>query len=78
MAGPVWKFDAEREGVCDNCLRRRKGMYVEGEVAENELDPVRLVCPDCIARYKRLVISGEARGHARGPAYAHTRRRLQS
>jgi hypothetical protein len=74
MAGPVWRFDAEREAVCDNCLRRRRGMFIEGDVAENELEPVRLVCSDCIARYKRLVISGEATGHARGPAYAHTRR----
>ena len=74
MAGPVWKFEAEREGVCDNCLRRRRGMFVEGRITGNELEPVRLVCTDCIARYKGFVISGEAAGHAPGPAYAHNRR----
>jgi hypothetical protein len=70
MAGPVWRFDAEREGICDSCLRPFKGMFVEGEVADNVLEPVRLVCSDCISRMKGLVVSGEAGGHARSPAYA--------
>ncbi len=73
MAGPVWRFEREREGVCDNCLRRMKGMFVEGQIADNELQPVRMLCPDCIGRYTRLVISGERPGHAPGPAYAHNR-----
>jgi hypothetical protein len=70
MAGPVWRFAAEREGTCDSCLRTIKGMFIEGEVAENELEPVRLVCPECISRMKGLVVSGEVGGHARSPAYA--------
>ncbi len=73
MAGPVWRFEPQREGVCDNCLRRRQGLFVEGRIATNELEPVRLVCPDCIARFSRFVISGETPGHAPGPAYAHNR-----
>lgn len=75
MAGPVWRFDPEREGVCDACLRRCKGMYVEGEVADNELRPVRAVCPACMAGENGLVISGEAGSRATAPAYAHNRTR---
>jgi hypothetical protein len=73
MAGPVWRFDAEREGICDSCLRRRKAFFVEGDVADNRLEPVRLVCADCISRFKGLVISGEIGRRATGPAYAHNR-----
>ncbi|HVN32462.1 MAG TPA: hypothetical protein VMT45_10800, partial [Thermoanaerobaculaceae bacterium] len=67
MAGPVWRFDPERKGICDRCLRRSTGMFVEGEVAENTLEPMRLICPDCISRTNGLVVSGEAGGHARSP-----------
>jgi hypothetical protein len=45
-------------------------MFVEGEVADNTLEPVRFVCSDCISRMKGLVVSGEVGGHARSPAYA--------
>jgi hypothetical protein len=71
MAGPVWRFDPEREGICDSCLRRSKGMFVEGEIAANALELVRQVCPACISTMNELVVSGEAGGHARSPAYAH-------
>ena len=73
MAGPVWQFDAERAGICDSCLRRCTGMFVEGEVADNALEPVRLICPDCISRMGRLVVSGEIGSQAKAPAYAHDR-----
>jgi hypothetical protein len=70
MAGPVWRFDPVREAICDSCLRRVTGIFVEGEVSDNTLEPVRLVCSDCISRMKGLVVSGEVGGHARSPAYA--------
>jgi hypothetical protein len=72
MAGPVWGFDATREAVCDSCLRACTGVYVEGEIADNELSPVRAVCPDCMARTNEFVVSGEAGGRAAAPAYAHS------
>ncbi len=72
MAGPVWRFDATREAVCDSCLRACTGLYVEGEIADNELSPVRVVCPDCMARTNRLVVSGEVGGRVPAPAYAHS------
>jgi hypothetical protein len=73
MAGPVWQFDAKREGICDSCLRRCTGMFVEGEVADNQLEAVRVVCPDCISSVKELIVSGEIGGEAKAPAYAHDR-----
>ncbi len=71
MAGPVWRFDENRDAICDSCLRECKGMYVEGDVSDNELTPVRAVCPECLATMNRLVVSGETGGRAKAPAYAH-------
>ncbi len=71
MAGPVWRFDEGREAICDVCLRECVGVYVEGEVADNELEPVRAVCPECLASMNRLVVAGETGGRATAPAYAH-------
>jgi len=47
------------------------GMFVEGEVADNTLEAVRIVCPDCISRTNELAVSGEINGRAKAPAYAH-------
>ena len=77
MAGPVWRFDETREGICDSCLRRRTGMFIEGEVAANELRPVRVVCRECISGLGEWVISGEVDGRVPGPAYAHNNRPLE-
>jgi hypothetical protein len=71
MAGPVWRFDENKDTICDICLRECKGVYVEGDVADNELTPVRAVCPDCMARSDRLVVAGETNERAKAPAYAH-------
>ena len=71
MAGPVWRFASDREGVCDSCLRRCRGMYVEGEVVDNELRGVRMICRSCAAAVGGLTVSGEDTGHAVAPAYAH-------
>ena len=71
MAGPVWRFEKDREGVCDSCLRRSRGMYAEGEVTDNELRPVRLICRSCAEDAAGLAVSGEAGNHAVAPAYAH-------
>ncbi|HVN76457.1 MAG TPA: hypothetical protein VMT19_09080 [Thermoanaerobaculaceae bacterium] len=71
MAGPVWRFQGEMEGTCDACLRRCRGMYVEGEVARNELRTVRALCPACAVNVAGLVVSGEDEGRAKAPAYAH-------
>ena len=72
MAGPVWRFDETKEATCDACLRRCRGTYVEGEVCDNELAPVRAVCPDCMARAAGMVVSGEGGARAQSPAYGHT------
>ncbi len=71
MAGPVWRFVSDREGICDSCLRRSRGVYVEGEVADNELRPVRLLCRDCAEDPGGLAVSGERGERAVAPAYAH-------
>ena len=71
MAGPVWRFMTEKEGVCDSCLRRSLEMYVEGEVADNELRAVRALCRNCAENAKGLAISGETGARAVAPAYAH-------
>ncbi|MBZ5588149.1 MAG: hypothetical protein LAO05_06260 [Acidobacteriia bacterium] len=71
MAGPVWRFVTDKEGVCDSCLRRSRGMYVEGEVTDNELRAVRALCRTCAEDVKGLVVSGETAGRAVAPAYAH-------
>jgi hypothetical protein len=71
MAGPVWRFDENKDTTCDVCLRTCRGLYVEGEVADNELAPVRAVCADCLQATNRLVVSGETGGRAKAPAYAH-------
>ncbi len=77
MAGPVWRFDETKEAICNSCLRRRKGMFVEGEVEDNDLHPVRLVCRECSARTAGLVVSGELDGRVPGPAYAHNNQPLE-
>ncbi len=71
MAGPIWRYVSDLEGTCDACLRKCRGMYVEGEVADNELRAVRAVCPACAANAGGLTVSGEAGGRATAPAYAH-------
>ena len=71
MAGPVWKFDESAKGVCEFCLRPSEGMFVEGEITDDSLVPIRQVCRDCFARFTRLVVRGEIGGHAAAPAYAH-------
>jgi hypothetical protein len=71
MAGPVWRYDEDRDAICDVCLRATRGVYVEGEVADNSLAPVRSVCPECLATTNRLVVSGEVGDRAKAPAYAH-------
>jgi hypothetical protein len=52
-------------------------MYVEGEVADNALQPVRLVCRECISGLGEWVISGEVDGRVPGPAYAHNNQPLE-
>ena len=71
MAGPVWKFSENAKGVCDYCLRPNEGMFLEGEIADDSLAPIRQVCGDCFQRFTRLVVRGEVGGHAVAPAYAH-------
>jgi len=47
------------------------GMFVEGEVFDNALAPVRRICRDCFRRDAALVVEGELDGRVPGPAYAH-------
>jgi len=75
MAGPVWKYDENAKGVCDSCLRLSQGMFVEGEIADDSLVPIRRVCRDCFERFTNLVVCGETGGHAVAPAYAHNAER---
>lgn len=70
MSGPVWRFESSETGVCDLCLKVATGLYVEGEVADNELCAARRICPSCLRASGPLVISGEAGRRRSGPAYA--------
>lgn len=70
MSGPVWRFEGSEAGVCDVCFRDTTGVFVEGEVVGNQLQPTRRVCPPCLQAAGDLVISGEAGTRRPGPAYA--------
>lgn len=70
MSGPVWRFEPAAEGLCDVCLREAVGLFVEGEVKDNELRTARRVCPSCLHGAGPLVINGEAGTRQTGPAYA--------
>jgi len=71
MAGPVWRFEGERETTCDICFRKSTGAFVEGEVAANQLRPARVVCPACFRSGAALVVRGEAGRQVGAPGYAH-------
>lgn len=70
MSGPVWRFEPEQQGACDVCRRPGGGMYVEGEVVDNVLEPARLVCAPCFDRWRPYVVAGEVGQREPGPAYA--------
>jgi hypothetical protein len=70
VSGPVWQFESNLEATCDECRRRREGMFVEGEVVDNVLLPGRQVCSDCFTRWQPYVVAGEVGRRAPGPAYA--------
>ncbi len=71
MSGPVWRFEKERHGVCLVCLQESQGLFVEGEVVDNEFQPCRTVCPDCYQRDSWGVVRGERGARPGAPAYAH-------
>ncbi|MEW6337949.1 MAG: hypothetical protein ACOY3Y_05295 [Acidobacteriota bacterium] len=70
MSGPVWRFEERREAQCDVCLRQVTGVYVEGEIGANRLDPHRALCPACFAGGASMVVSGHRGDRVPGPAYA--------
>lgn len=70
MSGPVWRFEKDVTGTCDQCLRPTVGVYLEGEVADNGLSSHRLVCPECMKRWNPLVVGGELGRKSHSPAYA--------
>jgi hypothetical protein len=69
MSGPVWRFEAGATGRCESCLRDVKGLFVEGQVSDNAMTPVRRLCTECFAHGDRLVVNGEAGQHVPSPAY---------
>jgi hypothetical protein len=69
----VWRFERERCGACELCLRVTTGFFVEGEVVDNALTAPRLVCAECYRRFAGLVVGDELGDRAQAPAYAHTR-----
>jgi len=71
MGGPVWRFDRTASGTCTVCGQEAKGLFVEGEVADNALHPTRQACRVCYERNQRFLVTGEAGRHTAGPAYAH-------
>ncbi len=71
MSGPVWRFESELRGVCAVCLKECQGLFVEGEVADNELHVTTRLCPDCYRHTGWTVVSGERGGRAPAPPYAH-------
>jgi uncharacterized protein CbrC (UPF0167 family) len=70
MSGPVWRFEDKREAQCEVCLRAVTGVYVEGEIDANRLEPRRALCPACFAGGARMVVSGHAGDRVPAPAYA--------
>ncbi len=70
MSGPVWRFEERREARCDACLRTASGVYVEGEIGANRLEPRRALCPTCFAGGAPMVVSGHGGDRVPGPAYA--------
>lgn len=70
MSGPVWRFERNEAGICDLCLKVTTGLYVEGEVADNELRTTRRICPACLQLAGPLAVSGEVGQRRPGPAYA--------
>ncbi len=70
MSGPVWRFEPGAAGLCDICFREAVGLFVEGDVLDNELQPTRRVCPPCLRAAGNLLISGEGGTRRPGPAYA--------
>ena len=70
MAGPVWRFARGAEATCGVCFRRANEVYVEGEVVDNELRPLRSVCPACFAAATGLLVRGEVGHQAGAPGYA--------
>ena len=70
MAGPVWQFARETEAACSACFRRTSGVYLEGEVVDNELRVLRSVCPGCYAAATRLLVRGELGAPGAAPGYA--------
>ncbi len=70
MSGPVWRFEGNETGACDLCLKVMTGLYVEGEVADNELRAARRICPACLQLAGPLAVSGEVGQRRPGPAYA--------
>lgn len=70
MAGPVWRFDQDAAGTCGVCFRTVTEMYVEGEIAGNEMQTARSVCFGCYQRATRMVVRGELGGPVVAPGYA--------
>jgi hypothetical protein len=70
MSGPVWRFEPGAAGLCDICFRNTIGMFVEGDVIDNQLQPTRRVCSTCMESAGPLVVRGEAGIRRPGPAYA--------
>ena len=70
MAGPVWRFESSRKGSCSSCFRQVAGMYIEGEVEDNQLLPCRGVCHECYQHSPALVVGGQSGARVVAPAYA--------
>ncbi len=70
MSGPVWRWEPEAAGFCDVCFREATGLFVEGTVIDNVLQPTRRVCPTCLNQAAPFVLRGEAGTRRPGPAYA--------
>jgi hypothetical protein len=57
--------------MCAVCLKDAHGLFVEGEIVDNELRVTKRVCADCYRLETNAVVSGENGGRAAAPAYAH-------
>jgi len=73
MTGPVWRFEAGLQRACDSCLREHAGLYVEGEVVDNELLVGRAVCPACYRQWHPALVCDNLGRPANAPAYARGR-----
>ncbi|MFH1176124.1 MAG: hypothetical protein V1750_01860 [Acidobacteriota bacterium] len=71
MSGPVWRHEPSLSARCDACQQSVTGIFVEGEIRQNEFAPRRRLCPDCYRSGYRMEMRGEGGRRIGAPGYTH-------